>query len=135
MKRLTADQIARKASLVEQLRAARNDVDIAIDVFNEEIREAWKRLEKARSDYNGVLDQAADLAREVESDLENYAAEKSDKWNDSPAGQAHAAWFEEWGSVNHDGDFQVLELDAPDELPPLEGSAADALEALPEERP
>lgn len=135
MRRLTRDQIDRKAALVARLRASGADCQSAVVAYNASVQDAHGILAAVVQKHNEALEEAVDLAREITSDLESYQTEKTEAWQDSSKGEEFAEMIRSWESVEHGGGegvfchFELEELD--DVEAPLD--AADELESLPEE--
>lgn len=136
MRRLTRDQIDRKAALVARLRASGNALETACAAYNARVQEEHEILQAVVDKHNETLEEAVDLAREITSDLENYHADKSEKWQESSKGEEFCEWIRSWGSVEHGGNvgvFTQFEVDEPEDACAPTDSAADELESLPEE--
>lgn len=128
MKQLPADRRkefeTHKAEL-NRLQARMND---AAGAYNEAKREAWEKFAEAQSDFIQALGNAQDFVNEVGAKLQEYHADRSEKWQEGEAGQAFEAWASAWA----DCDLTHDEVDEPDDLPDAVEEPVAAFEALPE---
>ena len=61
---------------------------------------------------------------EIVSEMEHYASDRSDRWQNSERGQSHEAWKQEWEVLD------VTVLDAIDEIDEPAMAHANELESL-----
>lgn len=80
MKKLDKDQSKRKSELADNLRAAREAADKAVEA------------------YGDVLAEIADFAQEVHGAMEDYSGERSEKWQEGDAGQQYQSWIDAWSN-------------------------------------
>ena len=107
MKRLSKDRKQQRADLVTRLNDAAEAVRAALVAVNAEIA---GKLNSAIENYNLILSVAEAFRDEIVSELEHYASDRSDRWQNSERGQSHEAWKQEWEVLD------VTVLDAIDEI-------------------
>jgi hypothetical protein len=110
MKRLTKNMVNRQQGLAARLEEAAKA-----------IADAQEALGNAVSTYNDVLSDAREFRDELVSDMDSFASERSDKWQESEAGQEYDAWKDEWEQLDLD------DIDPPEEY---ELEHADSLDQL-----
>jgi uncharacterized protein YukE len=123
MKRLSKEQLQRRAVLAALLGARQEAVEVARELTNDRV----SRLNETISAYNEALEEARDFVEEITADMTEFFDEKSDRWTEGDAGQAYSSWKDEWEGF--DGD----EVDAVDEVEVPDLGHAEELEQLPEE--
>jgi hypothetical protein len=121
MKRLSKDRKQQRADLVTRLNDAAEAVRAALVTVNAEIA---GKLNSAIENYNLILSVAEAFRDEIVSELEHYASDRSDRWQNSERGQIHEAWKQEWEVLD------VTGLDAIDEIDEPEMAHANELESL-----
>jgi len=69
----------------------------AVEKYNEATGEKDKKpVEDAISIYNDALDSAQGFCETIVGDIEEFMEEKSEKWQESDKGEAHANWKDSW---------------------------------------
>lgn len=128
-KKLSKEQLAERSALAESLRAAAQNITDAVDTYNQTVLEAQTPVQQALTAYNEVVEKAKVFANEVAEELQGEFDERSEKWQESDAGESFQGWITEWDNATLD----EAEIDFPDEVesPPME--EADTLESLAEE--
>jgi hypothetical protein len=121
MKRLSKDRKQQRADLVTRLNDAAEAVRAALVAVNAEIA---GKLNSAIENYNLILSVAETFRDEIVNELEHYASDRSDRWQNSERGQSHEAWKQEWEVLD------VTVLDAIDEIDEPEMAHANELESL-----
>ena len=121
MKRLSKDRKQQRADLVTRLNDAAEAVRAALVAVNAEIA---GKLNSAIENYNLILSVAEAFRDEIVSELEHYASDRSDRWQNSERGQSHEAWKQEWEVLD------VTGLDAIDEIDEPEMAHANELESI-----
>jgi hypothetical protein len=121
MKRLSKDRKQQRADLVTRLNDAAEAVRAALVAVNAEIA---GKLNSAIENYNLILSVAEAFRDEIVSELEHYASDRSDRWQNSERGQSHEAWKQEWEVLD------VTGLDAIDEINEPEMAHPNELESL-----
>lgn len=122
MKKLSKAQQEEKAKLLGELEDAFGDVENAISDLNEKVKEMWGDVEDRVSDYNAVVEKANEFIGTVAESMQEYADERSEKWQESDAASSFAEWQGQWEEQLED-----LELFAPDEIDSPEDEATAAL--------
>lgn len=108
------------------------------------VRTALEGLEKAIEDYNGIMAAAQEKVSEAAAKLqeaigdanewrealnveqEDYYGEKSERWQDSDAGQSYSAWKDEWAI-----EWSFDDIEFPPELEMPDCDVADVLDNIP----
>jgi hypothetical protein len=83
MKRLSKDRKQQRADLVTRLNDAAEAVRAALVAVNAEIA---GKLNSAIENYNLILSVAEAFRDEIVSELEHYASDRSDRWQNSERG-------------------------------------------------
>ena len=128
MKNLSKTQQKELSDLVERLRDSSDLITAAVTKFNETMTFAWDGVAGALEAYNSVIQEANAFREQVAADQQSYIDDRSEKWQESDAGQAYEAWKQEW-----EGTLDELQMDPPQEAEEPDLSAADTLEGLPEQ--
>lgn len=135
MKKLSKAQQEQRADLIRRLNEAKDLVEEACDEHQPKITEvvdaAKAAIERAVAAYNEVLAEAREFAEQAASDMDSYASERSEKWQESDKGSDYASWKDEWEGFSPD-DVEPPSIVTPD-LEPPDMSHAEDLEALPDE--
>jgi len=105
MKRLPKEFEARRQQLIESLEAASGEVESAIERMNEVILEAKEEAEAAIEAYNSLVRDAAELRDEAQQAVQDYFDDKSDKWQESEAGEKYQTW------INGFDDIEAIEIE------------------------
>lgn len=129
MNKLDKTQTAERDRLVAALRAAETKIVAEVEAFNKIVAEAFLPMEQAVEAYNALLQEARGLAENVSSEAQEEFDNRSEKWQESERGQSFNSWIQEWTCAS----FNDAEVCRPDEIDPPDLSAADELEALPDE--
>ena len=100
MKKLTADQVKTKDELVARLKAAGEDVAKYITNVN-----------LAITQYNEIVGEVETFRDGVVQQMDTFYDERSEKWQESDAGNAYQSWKDEWEGLDCS---EVDEVDEPD---------------------
>lgn len=128
MKRLSKTQIAERNDIVKRLGEAESHLSMVIDEFNGTLERLFAPIEAAMSAVNDLRNEAAGFRDGIVSDMESYAGERSEKWQDSDAGNDFESWKGEWENI----DFEEIQIECPEQVDPPD-SISEEFEALPEE--
>lgn len=158
MKKLDKTSIAQRDEISGRFSTAFDELNQAVQAFNDKMGEAWARVTAALDEYNSTLDEAwgglngveplltayneviadanawkADIAQEIQ----DYIDERSDKWREGEVCARYEAWKEPY-----DEELQEIEIERPEDLELEEPDSLDwggvdeaqeALDSLPEE--
>jgi hypothetical protein len=119
--KLTKDQVSRRAVILANVHSAHASLCDFLGRTNETIRALQRALEANRDLYNEALEAAETDLQELGSELESAIENRSDKWRESPAGEATQTWVESYQNVSFER-FEPTDLeefeepDAPDEF-------------------
>jgi len=116
------------------------DLVAALEDYNEQVTELWTAVAEAQSVYNAAVERANTWLADVASDIEAYMNDRSEKWADSPRGQAYSAWHDAYESATlEESELEEpaeVEVDEPEDLEVQVDTQIDLLdepsEALPE---
>jgi hypothetical protein len=128
VKKLDKQQRERKAELLEAAFAAREALNAAVARFNELMAQEWAGVEKEAEALNAAISDLTSFRDEVMQSMEDYAGERSEKWQESEAGQNYAAWMEQWEGLRVD----EVELERPADVDEPDVDLDD-FDQLPEE--
>lgn len=127
MKKLTKGSQAELDALRVRIAKTAEGVESAIEKFNETMSEAWDDVAAAVDEYNELIGEANEVRENLHEEMESWASDKSDRWQESDAGQAHADWRGQW-----EEEFETIdEVEKPDSIEVPEMTAAEAIENLP----
>ena len=128
MKCLTMEQIAEKTKLIDDLQAKQEKLDEAIHEFNVKSLEIWNRhIDPALNALNAAAEALNTFRSDLYLDMEAYHDEKSEKWQESEAGQQYAEWM-----ANYAETVEGVELEAPLDIEPPEVEYSDIADATDE---
>jgi hypothetical protein len=127
--KLTKTQLAEREALVAKLSEAALAVSAAVDKFNLMVDDLKTPVGLALEAYNAVVDECRDLVERVVEEAEAEFDSKSERWQDSPRGQAASAFKAQWEDVG----LEPVDLDLPDEVSFDDPEYSDVLNALPAE--
>ena len=123
MKGLSKERLEIRAQLALALQTAVasvqdsvGGVEGAVSVYNSRV-----------DDLNNLLAGAREFVGEVNGDMDEYIAGRSEKWTESDAGEAYSNWKDEWENIELD-DVEHIEIEIPAPI-----TSADDLEGLPDQ--
>src|SRR5262245_40000831 len=117
MKKLDKTTIAERDTLEIRLREEQEDLQSAINFYNDKMSEAWAKVSAAIDEYNSALDDAWGGANGLEQDIsayndaigscnewkqgvaqeiQDYMDERSEKWQESEAAGRYSSWKDEY---------------------------------------
>jgi len=102
MKQLNKQQLKARDEISQELELARGNLDSAVTEFNDALEKTSAEVNDELEKYNAVLEKARDWRDEIVGAIDEYVAERSDKWQESEAAQALDSWK---------SSFDQLELD------------------------
>lgn len=109
--KLSKQEQASKLLWEKDLGTARKEIEEAVKKYNEQLETLNETLAEALEKYNGVIVDCQGFIDEIASKIEGEINDRSEKWQEGDAGQAHQSWLDQWK------DCPVLEEDV--ELPEL----------------
>ena len=111
MTKFTKFEVAEIDKLCNRLRDGYDELNAAIDKYNEAVKALWEPVQKALDTYNEAISDANCYANdELTSGMQEYYDEKSEKWQQGEKGQRFDAWLQEWST-----ELEQVSLDEPDE--------------------
>jgi len=126
MKRISKDDAKRKDELGTQIARHENELQDAINKFNEAKREAWGPVQVAIEAYNDVIREVEGFCGDVWNEIDNYINERSEKWQESDAASAFGEWRDSWQEISGG----EIELEEPEDVEIPESETADAFSNL-----
>lgn len=140
--KLTKTEIKEKREIVKRLETTFARIEQEAAAFNaadKDAEGAGRKLHEAIAEYNDAQDEATAFTNLIADQITDYIDDKSEKWAEGEAGEAHIAWRDQW----QDAEFEELEWDdivVPDSstgelIASTDGidSGAETLSDLPEE--
>jgi uncharacterized protein YukE len=128
MKKLNKEQLKAKNDYSKKVIDNFTKLEKAIADFNAKVAEAFMEVSVAVDDYNGVVEEANGWLADLQSEMQSYADEKSDKWREGDAGQAYESWMSEYEGA----ELNAVEISEPEALDTPDDETAK-LADLPEE--
>jgi hypothetical protein len=107
----TKDQLVRRDALAVELRSRANALNTAIADFNRQLEPIARAVAEAQTYYNEAMESARTLASEISSPAQEQFDTKSERWQDSDAGNQTRSWIEQWEMSLDD-----VELDLPEPI-------------------
>lgn len=122
----------------EKMEEVKAELQEAIDVYNDKMNEAKAKVEEALSDYNSALGDAKSFADDVANQGNSDFDDKSERWQEGEAAEAAREWIDAWENAELDEvefDFpEEVSIDLPEELDADVENHHETLENLPEEK-
>lgn len=125
--KLTKTELIQREKIAAALKTTGTALSEAVTIFNTTCEEAWKTVEAAQESYNEQVQMAQEFMVEVHDSHQNEFDEKSEKWQESDAGQAASGWLDEW-----EMDLDEEQLERPDPLGDPDLEAKTTFEQLPD---
>jgi hypothetical protein len=125
---LTKTERKLRDQLLAQLQQTSADTANAIDAFNAQMAVLWMNLSQTINAHNKVLAAVETFRQEIAERLQNEFDEKSDRWQESKAGEAADEMIDQWSEP-----FYGLEIERPDDLDGDDMPDAKILSNLPTE--
>jgi hypothetical protein len=127
MQKLSKDQLASRDALAEELADLYGKLEVAVEIFNNTLSDAWDAVENARDTYNAKLFEANQWLEEVADAIQEYIDERGDKWQASEKGEAYDTWH-----AAFDITLEEIDLGEPDWAQLRESDRGQDLPELPE---
>ncbi len=112
MLRLSKKQQSELAELESNCYLEASNLETAIATFNQTLGAAKEKLEEDQQKYNDELEKLRDFRDGIVSEMDDYIADRSEKWQEGERGQNYVSWKDEWEQL----DLEPIELSLPDEL-------------------
>jgi hypothetical protein len=112
MKRLSTEQEKTKRRLLAAALHQRDKLEQQVEAYNAAVAAAWEKLAAAIEDVNAALAELNDFIGGVTGDMEAYADGRSERWQESDAGQNYLAWKDQWLAATLDD----VDLDQPEDI-------------------
>jgi len=127
MKQLTKIQLSERDTLAERLKELRAILDDAITECNSAMADAYAKVEEAASEYNEAISDVVTWRDALVEQMDEYASDRSDKWQESAAADTYGEWKDAFESL----EAEEYEASEPDQLDEVATDVAEELLALP----
>jgi chromosome segregation ATPase len=118
MKAIPKTTQAEIQELIDQLDDDAEDIRKAIETYNNALTEHRDRIEAARTEYNERMDRLHEIYDELHGDAQSYYDERSEKWQQSDAGQSYEQWRDKLEATAQElvalDEIEIPDLDEPD---------------------
>jgi len=124
MRKLTRDQIKERDDFVKSIASAGEELMEAIDEYNSKKKELFEAITEKLDALKEAVACADEFRENIHGDMDAFAGEKSDKWQESDRGQSYQNDFmEPWNESLTDLLEGELNLDEQDdlEMPDVDG--------------
>lgn len=111
MTKLTKAQLADVNNLHNELSSAQEELEEAIEEFNDEMKLLWKKVSTAQGEYNQAVFSINEWRHGIAADIEEFIETHSDKWIEGERGQAYTEWKDSF-----EVELEECDLEQPDEL-------------------
>lgn len=112
MKKISKTDQARIDEALKECEAAATKLNGAVDAFNEVVEQHRGVVEEAVGEYNEKVDNLRAIYEDIHSEADSYMGERSDRWQESDAGQSYQEWIDQLS----DPSIEPIEIDLPDPL-------------------
>jgi hypothetical protein len=116
MKKLSKDQIGEIANITDSLRTTKMELDSAIEVYNKQVLDACSELGIAVQAINHVIDTAIEFRDSIIQEIDDYAGERSEKWQGSDA----CGKLQQWKSEFEELELEYIDIEIPETLEPCD---------------
>lgn len=110
MKKLSKEDLAKRDAIGTKLNDAHGDLEKAIEKFNEAVTAAWAEVTTKVEEYNATIEEANSWQEEIQSAIDDFVSEKSEKWQEGDAAAQYESWKDSFEP------FDAIDIDEPDEL-------------------
>lgn len=111
MKKLSRSDLARRDGYIESLRDLAGKIE---DEIRELQENALTKLNTLVDEYNETLAEAGGFVEDLSSQMEDYYADRSEKWQEGDAGSAYSEWKDAFGQFDADA-IEPFTFDLSDE--------------------
>lgn len=134
MKRIPKATEGKIDDLVATLEDEASAVRAAIEAYNEVLDEHRAKIDAACFDYNNAASELRDIIAELAQEAGDYFDDRSEKWQESAAGEQYAAWKESLESAAAEiPEADEIELQEIDEQELFDSESWPRPEACPED--
>lgn len=112
MKQIPKDARTRIENAMTELLAEAETVADLIEKSNIQISKIRENIGEGQQKYNDKIAEIKDIYQELASQAQNYYDERSEKWQESDAGNVYEEWIDALGSP----EIEELEIELPDEI-------------------
>jgi len=127
--KLTKKQLRERDAVTVKLTCAEEDLTEAVETYHTAVQEAWAALTTAVETYNEALAEGRQWVEDRKNELDDFIANKTEKWQESEKGQAVESMREEYDNI----DLNDIELTEPDEFELEMESHHELIDNLPTE--
>lgn len=115
MNKLTQDQIKQKNTLIEALRKTMEKLEEARSTYNDELQDAYNKYKEFVDGFNDAQENLRNFITERVEEMDTYFEEKSEKWQESAAGEAYSEWKGQWEALSEYEEYEAREPDEAEE--------------------
>lgn len=126
MKKLGKTEVQEFNEILNVARESYEEINSAIEKYNQSCEELWEAIEAAKEKYNTALDDALNFTDQVSNEMTDYFEERSEKWQESEKGDAYREWIDEWENISLDR----CNIEQPEPIEEFDSDAIDLLEEL-----
>lgn len=125
MKQFTGAQKAQHAEILARMEQKRAALELAIADYNHIMGREFSPVEAAKVALQEVIDEGSAFLATVREDAQSFFDDKSEKWQESEAGEAYGDWLTEL-----DRELEAVEVEEPDEVDTPDVDAIDTFEGI-----
>lgn len=114
MFKLTKPEAMTLGTLTQNLRDKANELNEAVDAYNNAVREAAARLSDQTAEFNEALEALRAFTQDVARERDEEFADKSERWQESKKGEAARSFIDAWEAAELD--LLDVEFSEPDEV-------------------
>jgi uncharacterized protein YukE len=126
MLRLTNVQCSSKQELLDRLKAARAEFEVALEMYNTLLLAMTQSLTGKVDAFNEVVEEINEWKDSVHADLSDHFDSKSERWQNGDSGAEYSEWMEQFT-----GQMDTLSIELPE---PIELDSIEQIEELEEIR-
>jgi len=97
----------------DTLQQAEADVEAAVDEYNAALALAWTEVEAALEKLYEARSDASSTISAFVQQMEDYASERSERWQEGEAGQTYETWKNSFEEVTMDLEADHVEIPVP----------------------
>lgn len=127
MKKLSKKDQDKHTKLIGDLRDTQLALEGAITKFNDDVSSLFtENVAPVLAYFNDAIDAANEFMQDAANEAQEHYDNRSEKWQDSDAGNALTAWIDTWGE-----ELQNLDIDEPEPIDEPDTEEIERFEQLP----
>jgi hypothetical protein len=127
MLKLSKTALSERSTLMQRLAELHQQLDTAIEAYNAAMAEAWGAVQEALDAYNEVVQEAQAWVEDQTTQMDEYIAERSEKWVEGERGQQYEGWKQQYESTQ----LEEIEIEQPETLDLPSDDQSTLLDELP----